>query len=139
MNYFIIIFIIICAQVYNLCTAGNVPTVAIAPTPSTGDQPTAKQRRISVESVDTDTDAGGEIKQRGKGKQKAKKEEIKEEPPSLDATDPQIERRAARVVAEDNLKYSSDTVARCPLPGCDSKGTDQVDAYLLYLVLSDNI
>ena len=34
----------------------------------------------------------------------------------------QTERRAARVVAEDSLKYSADSVARCPLPGCDSKG-----------------
>jgi len=32
-----------------------------------------------------------------------------------------VERRAARVVAEDSLKYTADT-GRCPLPGCDSKG-----------------
>ena len=32
------------------------------------------------------------------------------------------ERRAARVVAEDSLKYLSDNMLRCPLPGCDSRG-----------------
>ena len=31
------------------------------------------------------------------------------------------ERRAARVVAEEGIRYSSDCVG-CPLPGCDSKG-----------------
>lgn len=34
----------------------------------------------------------------------------------------QNERRAARVVAEDSLKYLSDNMLRCPLPGCDSRG-----------------
>ena len=52
-----------------------------------------------------------------KGKQKAR--------PSGDVEDgkegTQVERRAARVVAEDSLKYTADTM-RCPLPGCDSKG-----------------
>jgi histone acetyltransferase MYST2 len=33
-----------------------------------------------------------------------------------------MERRAARVVAEESLKYSADTVTRCPLPGCNSQG-----------------
>ena len=32
------------------------------------------------------------------------------------------ERRAARVVAEEGIKYTSDG-AGCPFPGCDSKGT----------------
>ncbi|ESO07264.1 hypothetical protein HELRODRAFT_76642 [Helobdella robusta] len=36
--------------------------------------------------------------------------------------DSQSERRAARVVAENSLKYTTDNIIRCPLPGCDSKG-----------------
>ena len=32
------------------------------------------------------------------------------------------ERRAARVVAEETMKYTVDSTGRCPLPGCDSKG-----------------
>jgi len=35
-------------------------------------------------------------------------------------------KRAARVVAEDSFKYTTDH-ARCPLPGCDSKGKKAVD------------
>ncbi|KAK2156819.1 hypothetical protein LSH36_204g04022 [Paralvinella palmiformis] len=33
-----------------------------------------------------------------------------------------LERRAARVVAEESMKYMGDLASRCPLPGCDSKG-----------------
>ncbi len=33
-----------------------------------------------------------------------------------------MERRAARVVAEESMKYITDSMARCPLPGCNSKG-----------------
>lgn len=43
--------------------------------------------------------------------------------PNVPAFDPSffLERRAARVVAEETMKYSGDAVG-CPLPGCDSKG-----------------
>ena len=37
------------------------------------------------------------------------------------------ERRAARVVAEETMKYTVDYAARCPLPGCDSKGEDRTE------------
>ena len=55
-----------------------------------------------------------------KGKQKGRASEVEDVKDDGQAT--QVERRAARVVAEDSLKYTADTM-RCPLPGCDSKGT----------------
>lgn len=103
----------------------------------------AKQRRMSAKgdvtaSGELETESPADAKAKGKGtlakggKAKGKQrgrpsaaaaaaatEDVKEE--ILGET--QIERRAARVVAEDSLKYSADTVTRCPLPGCDSKGT----------------
>jgi len=107
------------------------------------DQPTvtpspAKHPRTSLRSDNTpgtgDTSNGHvETKSKGKapakgsvgktkGKQKSRTpgeaEDSKEDGPGT-----QVERRAARVVAEDSLKYTADTM-RCPLPGCDSKGID---------------
>lgn len=35
---------------------------------------------------------------------------------------PVLERRAARAIAEDSMKYSIDSITKCPFPGCDSKG-----------------
>ena len=57
-----------------------------------------------------------------KGKQKAARGPGEGEDGKDEAQGVQVERRAARVVAEDSLKYTADT-GRCPLPGCDSKGT----------------
>lgn len=55
-------------------------------------------------------------KQKGQGRAVGEVEDGKEDGQGI-----QVERRAARVVAEDSLKYTADTM-RCPLPGCDSKG-----------------
>lgn len=81
-----------------------------------------------VSNGHVDTKSKGKAPAKGsvgksKGKQKARaageaEDVIKEE----DGQGTQVERRAARVVAEDSLKYTADTM-RCPLPGCDSKGT----------------
>ena len=58
----------------------------------------------------------GKSKGKQKGRAAGEAEDGKEEGQGT-----QVERRAARVVAEDSLKYTADTM-RCPLPGCDSKG-----------------
>ena len=67
-----------------------------------------------------------------KGKQKGRASAGVVENDKEDGQASQVERRAARVVAEDSLKYTADTM-RCPLPGCDSKGTDQLCIRLLRL------
>ena len=54
-------------------------------------------------------------KPHGKGRQSKGAEKI-------DSSLYPYERRAARVVAEEGIKYTSDGVG-CPFPGCDSKGT----------------
>jgi len=59
---------------------------------------------------------------KSKGKQKGRATGEGEDSKDDDGQGTQVERRAARVVAEDSLKYTADTM-RCPLPGCDSKGT----------------
>ena len=59
---------------------------------------------------------------KSKGKQKGRVTGEGEDSKDDDGQGTQVERRAARVVAEDSLKYTADTM-RCPLPGCDSKGT----------------
>ena len=80
-----------------------------------------RQRRGSIDPPENKTTATPRQNlgkgSKGKGKMKAKRDDNKDL-----ADDCQTEKRAARVVAEDSLKYSADTVARCPLPGCDSKG-----------------
>lgn len=89
----------------------------------------AKQRRLSKDLGEPDRELseskpkgpGKAAKGKGKGKFRGKKETEKDEDREV-TLDFHTERRAARVVAEDSLKYSADTVARCPLPGCDSKG-----------------
>lgn len=93
-----------------------------------------KQRRLSKDlgGVETEREPAAETKPKGsgkaakgkgKGKFRGKKEGEKDEEKAGDAVlEFHQERRAARVVAEDSLKYSADTVSRCPLPGCDSKG-----------------
>ena len=43
-------------------------------------------------------------------------------PPPPPVVECVLERRAARAMAEDSMKYSIDSVTRCPFPGCDSKG-----------------
>jgi hypothetical protein len=48
---------------------------------------------------------------------------------------PVLERRAARAIAEDSLKYSIDSITKCPFPGCDSKGNLH-SAYELCLFLT---
>jgi len=63
-----------------------------------------------------------------KGKQKGRSAGEVDENREDGSEETQVERRAARVVAEDSLKYTADTM-RCPLPGCDSKG-------MLIIVLS---
>ena len=60
----------------------------------------------------------GKSKGKQKGRAAGERDDVKEE----DGQATQVERRAARVVAEDSLKYTADTM-KCPLPGCDSKGT----------------
>ena len=40
-------------------------------------------------------------------------------PPAIESFMMGYERRAARVVAEESMKYTGDG---CPMPGCDSKG-----------------
>lgn len=93
----------------------------------------AKQRRLSKDLGEPDRELseskpkgpGKTVKGKGKGKFRGKKEMEKDEDREV-ALDFHTERRAARVVAEDSLKYSADSVARCPLPGCDSKGCLQL-------------
>jgi len=63
----------------------------------------------------------GKTKGKQKGRPAKEVENGKDDGPGT-----QVERRAARVVAEDSLKYTADTM-RCPLPGCDSKGTELVN------------
>ena len=73
----------------------------------------------------------GKTKGKQKGRPSGKVEDGKD-----DRQGAQVERRAARVVAEDSLKYTTDTM-RCPLPGCDSKGTaaaDQLSRSVLYIL-----
>jgi len=113
--------------------AGAVENERLSSTP-------AKQRRAStkgdaIASSELDDESPVDTKSKGKstlakgGKAKGKQrgrpsaastavDDVKEEIPA----ETQTERRAARVVAEDSLKYSADTVTRCPLPGYDSKG-----------------
>jgi len=113
-------------------------------TKSDADQPPvtpspAKHPRTSLRSDNTpgtgDTSNGHvETKSKGKapakggvGKTKGKQKSRTSTPGEAeggkeDGPVTQVERRAARVVAEDSLKYTTDTM-RCPLPGCDSKGT----------------
>ena len=83
----------------------------------------------------TDSKSKGKAPAKGgvgksKGKQKGRAAGEVEDNKEEDGQGTQVERRAARVVAEDSLKYTADTM-RCPLPGCDSKGIS-VDAIVTY-------
>ena len=60
----------------------------------------------------------GKSKDDSKSKSKADKLAMANEDLPVDFA---MERRAARVVAEEAMKYSGES-GRCPLPGCDSKG-----------------
>ncbi len=48
-----------------------------------------------------------------------------------------LERRIARAMAEDSMKYSIDSVTRCPFPGCDSKGNGHC-SMLISVMLIDS-
>jgi len=81
-----------------------------------------------VSNGPTDSKSKGKAPAKGgvgksKGKQKGRAAGEVDDNKEDDGQVTQVERRAARVVAEDSLKYTADTM-RCPLPGCDSKGTD---------------
>lgn len=100
-------------------------------TPSVSD---VSNGHVETKSGHVDTKSKGKAPAKGtvgktKGKQKARvpeeADDVKE-----DAQGTQVERRAARVVAEDSLKYTADTM-RCPLPGCDSKGKTTHHLYVL--------
>ena len=66
--------------------------------------------------------ADGSVQQKGKGKAKDDKNKTKAEKANDELpAEYAMERRAARVVAEEAMKYSGES-GRCPLPGCDSKG-----------------
>ena len=62
-------------------------------------------------------------KPNGKGRQSKGSEKV-------DSSLYPYERRAARVVAEEGIKYTSDGVG-CPFPGCDSKGFDFLNFFIL--------
>ena len=90
-----------------------------------GKSPPAKHARLdkspaspsSSKESSPKSDKGKAPKGKTQGKERLSK--------SLEKVDPSLypyERRAARVVAEEGIKYTSDGVG-CPFPGCDSKGT----------------
>jgi histone acetyltransferase MYST2 len=109
------------------------------------DKPTSgKQKKLEAE-CEASRATRGKGKSAGKGKASGKadvKEKLVEEKtsPSLSSYVP--ERRAARVVAEASIKYSADA-ARCPMPGCDSKGMlselQRNEIYLMHSVLAGHI
>ena len=105
----------------------DVDNQTVAPSP-------AKHANTSLRSDSTQDVSNGPVDSKSKGKAPAKgsvgKTKGKQRGRAVgdvddskeDGQSTQGERRAARVVAEDSLKYTADTM-RCPLPGCDSKGT----------------
>lgn len=98
--------------------------------PAEADKATSPSKQKKVEKVESESDASsrttrGKGKAAGKGKASGKAENKEREKeafssPPLSSLIP--ERRAARVVAEESMKYSADVGTRCPMPGCDSKG-----------------
>ena len=122
-------------------TKPEVDHQAVTPSP-------AKHPRTSLRADNTpgtsDATSNGPVETKTKGKAPAKggvgksKGKQRGRGPAGDAEDSkdealgtQVERRAARVVAEDSLKYTADTM-RCPLPGCDSKGFSSSHLCCLY-------
>ena len=75
------------------------------------------------------TDVGGKAEPKSKSASKTKSpEKIKPALPTEKEKNDQLpteytsDRRVARMVAEETMKYTGDLSSRCPLPGCDSKG-----------------
>lgn len=148
--YFAYVPIVFCLAGILFCLlAAGVPPLASPTAPTENDEKLstpAKQRRLSKDLGEADRELSSDVKPKGsgkaakgkgKGKYRGKKDADKDDERGDISSDFHTERRAARVVAEDSLKYSADTVARCPLPGCDSKGWH--DLFLKVLTLTASI
>ena len=129
-----------------ICSAANASVDHTAVTASPAKHPRTSVRGDNtpgasdqVSNGPTDSKSKGKAPAKGgvgksKGKQKGRAAGEGEESKDDDGQATQVERRAARVVAEDSLKYTADTM-RCPLPGCDSKGTNIDTICYIFIVL----
>lgn len=143
MHFSVVLFCL--AAIFFCFPAAGAPPLASPPVSTENDDKLstpAKQRRLSKDLGEADRELSSDVKPKGsgkaakgkgKGKYRGKKDADKDDERGDISSDFHTERRAARVVAEDSLKYSADTVARCPLPGCDSKGWHKLFLKLLAL------